>query len=96
MVTGLPKLLYVSTTKTLTVYPNPAKDHLHIATSDVKRGSINYTIINSLGQTMLSGSDVVKNDKMIMDIRQLSPGVHWLQLQDVKGQWYKATFSKVQ
>ena len=65
-----------SETNDITIYPNPAKDVLNIRTKDNQKYS--FTIINSLGQTIL------KTDQKTIDLKNWTPGEYFISFTDSK------------
>lgn len=62
------------------VYPNPAYDQVTVkCTHNVK----SYTVVNYVGQIVLQ--DVVNTDNFSVDIRSLSPGMYFIQLDTEQG-----------
>ena len=70
----------------LSIYPNPANDIIHInASSSLTNES--YSIINTLGQTVLNGK--LENDNTTINVQTLQAGVYFLQIGSKQTQSYK-------
>ena len=82
------------TAASVTVYPNPAKDQLNITTNEMNAGTANYNIVNTVGQSVIKGTQNVNGSKLTVDVQLLAPGMYWLYIQDAKGKIYQAAFSK--
>lgn len=68
------------------IYPNPANDIIQINTSTSLINE-NYYIVNTLGQTVLSGK--LGNDYSTIDFQTLQAGIYFLQLGNKQTQSYK-------
>lgn len=64
------------TTSKFNVYPNPAKNYLIIEGEE----NVYYTIVNTLGQTMVSGKITEENGQI--KISNLSSGVYFIYLKN--------------
>ena len=63
------------------IYPNPTKDILNIALSSSKEGNYTYTVLNQLGQTILSGDLMLANGKPAsINTQEISNGVYFLKI----------------
>jgi hypothetical protein len=70
----------------LSIYPNPTNDFIHInASTSITNES--YSIINTLGQTVLNGK--VENDNTTINVQTLQAGVYFLQIGSKQTQSYK-------
>ncbi|PID88921.1 MAG: hypothetical protein CSB02_00155 [Bacteroidia bacterium] len=59
------------------LYPNPAKDRLHINfATDVSEGDIDISILNMLGQTQIKRSVTSDKQQAIIDLKGLAPGAY--------------------
>ncbi|MES2513335.1 MAG: T9SS type A sorting domain-containing protein [Bacteroidota bacterium] len=67
------------------LYPNPASEVIHVSTSANLSNEL-YTLVNALGQTVLSGK--LEHQNNTIDIQQLTPGFYSLQIGNDK-QAYK-------
>lgn len=76
----------------LTLYPNPAREQIHILMDKQKEGSVVYIVVNKLGQTVLSGNASLDNYKLTLDTHNLSTGMYWLQLRGKDGEKYISGF----
>jgi hypothetical protein len=65
----------------LKVYPNPASRYLTIDTENIQINKINYAILNSLGQNILSGQLEIEKEKTI-DVSNLKSGIYLLNIHD--------------
>lgn len=61
--------------KHLKIYPNPARQWLHI---DKMEHEVRYTLYNLLGETVGAGQLAQGNNKL--DVSHLAPGVYWLKV----------------
>ena len=75
--------------KEILVYPNPAKDILHISWI----GDIQSIRLMSLNGQVLKVDDGPVEDKQI-NIESLAPGVYFLRIES-GGRWYPARFIKL-
>jgi hypothetical protein len=63
------------------IYPNPTTDILNIALSSSKEGNYTYTVLNQLGQTILSGDLMLANGKPAsINTQEISNGVYFLKI----------------
>ena len=63
------------------IYPNPTTDILNIALSSSKEGNYTYTVLNQLGQTILSGDIMLANGKPAsIKTQDISNGVYFLKI----------------
>jgi hypothetical protein len=63
------------------IYPNPTTDILNIALSSSKEGNYTYTVLNQLGQTILSGDLLLANGKPAsINTQEISNGVYFLKI----------------
>jgi hypothetical protein len=63
------------------IYPNPTTDILNIALSSSKEGNYTYTVLNQLGQTILSGDIMLANGKPAsINTQEISNGVYFLKI----------------
>jgi hypothetical protein len=63
------------------IYPNPTTDILNIALSSSKEGNYTYTVLNQLGQTILSGDLMLVNGKPAsIKTQDISNGVYFLKI----------------
>lgn len=69
--------------KKITLYPNPANDHLTISTEDAAEISGSIFILNTAGIVVYSG--VFNNNSADIDISELSSGVYVLRLENKDG-----------
>ncbi|MBO0936596.1 T9SS type A sorting domain-containing protein [Fibrella sp. HMF5335] len=77
-----------STRNSLEVYPNPSHDQLTVTFSTQTAGPITLSLVNTLGQTVSSQSEVnvlAGSQKRILPLRQLAAGAYILRLQTVDG-----------
>lgn len=74
------------TGNTISLYPNPAKDHLFIETSTAT--TLKVTIHNNLGQQI--GTYLSSQNKMSIDIAALQPGVYFLNINGSSKKFVKA------
>ena len=63
----------------ITVFPNPADNIIRVSSPLKLR--LNYSVVNYLGQTILSG--LISNSDYI-DVSALKPGIYYLELKDQK------------
>jgi hypothetical protein len=61
------------------LYPNPVNNYLNISISEIK--VTNFEIINTLGQTIMKGS----NNKQTINVSKLNSGVYIMKLTTVEG-----------
>ena len=64
-------------TNTLSIYPNPANDIIHVNTSTSLTNE-SYSIVNTLGQTILNGK--LENEHSTIDVQTLESGIYFLQI----------------
>ena len=74
------------TNNTFSIFPNPANDILHINTS-TSLTSESYSIVNTLGQTILNGK--IENDNTTINVQTLQSGIYFLQIGSKQTQSYK-------
>lgn len=82
------------TTLQSVVYPNPASSELTVVTTE--RGKMKYTLINALGQTLLTQTnDIDLNNKVKIDVQKIPSGFYYLKLeQNGKNSIHKITIKK--
>lgn len=68
------------------IFPNPANDIIHINASTSLTNE-SYSIINTLGQTVLNGK--LENDRSIINVQTLQSGIYFLQIGSKQAQSYK-------
>lgn len=61
--------------KTLSIFPNPTLDLLYIKDAT---GSIRYTLLNSLGETVMQGN---LEEKEAISLKNLAPGIYIMKMQ---------------
>lgn len=61
---------------TVTLYPNPTRDVLHIETNSIS--SLNYSVINYLGQVVKTGN--IENN--VLNVASLNAGIYILEVND--------------
>ncbi|MBK8368584.1 MAG: T9SS type A sorting domain-containing protein [Bacteroidetes bacterium] len=64
-------------TNTLSIYPNPANEVIHVNTSTSLTNE-SYNIVNTLGQTILNGK--LENEHSTIDVQTLESGIYFLQI----------------
>lgn len=67
------------------VYPNPAKDFTEIYFNESKEESINFKLINALGQSVFSSSMNKQTKTLHVPLYNLSEGVYLMQFETTKG-----------
>ena len=79
----------------LSVYPNPASDHLNIALKAEFKTSVELAIYNTTGQLVRKFSKVNANNtnELRIDISDLTPGVYMLRITD-ENQFISKSFLK--
>jgi hypothetical protein len=79
----------------LSVYPNPASDHLNIALKAEFKTSVEIAIYNTTGQLVRKFSKVNANNtnELRLDISDLTPGVYMLRILD-ENQFISKSFVK--
>lgn len=68
------------------IYPNPSNDIIQFNTS-TNLTNESYSILNTLGQTVLNGK--LENERSKIDVQTLQAGIYFLQLGDKQNQSYK-------
>ncbi len=66
----------------LRLYPNPANYQLTIKTDEKLIGS-NYTVLNIMGQTVLSGK--INSDNTLLEVGSFPSGIYFVQIQSKDG-----------
>lgn len=62
------------------IYPNPSSGKIKVLISNYK-GKVDFTIINSLGQTVIRKNEIISNSQPVLfDIRKKSKGIYWLKV----------------
>lgn len=74
------------TKNSFSIYPNPANDDIHIRTKNSPTNE-SYRLINTFGQTILSGKLANENTKI--DIHNLQAGIYHLQIGDSQIESFK-------
>lgn len=73
------------------IYPNPAQDILIIKTIQQK---LMFSIINYLGQEIVSPTDISQNTSYEISVKDWAGGIYFLEAQDEKGNIYTQIFRK--
>lgn len=65
----------------LKVYPNPAKDLLHVDVTDVMAQPLHYELINTTGKLVKSGEIAAREERSI-SVKSVKAGVYMLRIKD--------------
>lgn len=69
--------------KGISVYPNPASDHLHVLVETDKKRSLEIILVDLLGRKHFDNRYVLKDNRLIdFDIRNLSQGIYILRIKE--------------
>lgn len=80
-ISGIYSVGDIDINNTLNVYPNPAKDHVNLILSIQKKyENTTYSIVNSLGQTVLEGKKSFVSNKLDIDISSIPAGLYFIQI----------------
>ena len=66
-------------TSNFSIYPNPVQDIVTIK-SKTGNGKPNFYIADVVGKSIIKGQ--LKNDAMVVDLSELTPGIYWLHVGD--------------
>jgi hypothetical protein len=73
-------------TANITIYPNPATNEINIAQTGIQQGTHTYiTLINALGQTVLSETLPSMSSTEALSVAGIAPGNYWVVVQDPSG-----------
>lgn len=64
-------------------FPNPVSDRLHLHFAGHYKLPLHYTVLNALGQEVLSGNWPGWEPNLALDMRGLGSGCYWVRLQKV-------------
>lgn len=82
----------------ISLYPNPAVDHLYIATSDYEDGEATYSISNVTGKEVVRGTTRVNAGLTVIQLNQiksLQPGTYIVRLHHERNGGFSKKFMKV-
>jgi hypothetical protein len=76
----------LSLTGTITLFPNPAKSNLNILISQFEDSHLTFSLIGVSGKKVLEYDAAhLNNEKIIMNISGLAPGLYLLHIKDHQG-----------
>jgi len=64
----------------ITIYPNPADDHIQVLFKKPPEGDINYRVLGVCGKEIISGSNTDIEPNLSINTSSLSPGVYIIQV----------------
>jgi hypothetical protein len=73
------------------IYPNPSSDYIMIA---LPEGTDEYSISNSVGQTMLH-RNIKIGGQVLEEVRNYPSGIYFLEIKNKKGAPLRSTFQKL-
>ena len=82
----------------VSVFPNPASNHINIALADFKEGQMQYEIYNSVGQKVHTGVAEVNSNISVISVSEINnfiPGNYTLRVFDGKQRDMTYRFTKV-
>jgi hypothetical protein len=69
--------------KLFSIYPNPSSDNITIQVNPKSNGPVNITVFNSIGQEVISSSQMISG-KQIFNVRELPKGIYHVLVNDAK------------
>jgi hypothetical protein len=77
--------------KSVHIFPNPAVEYVSIRLADVSVKKMKLAVMNILGNTMESETEVVNEHELRIKVKDLPAGYYFLALKDEDSQ-YRGTF----
>jgi hypothetical protein len=77
--------------KSVHIFPNPAVEYVSIRLADVSVTKMKLAVMNILGTTMESETEVIDEHELRVKVKDLPAGYYFLALKDEKTQ-YRGTF----
>jgi len=71
--------LMAGNTKGVTIYPNPANDHIIISSAHKANGKNEFTLSNSMGQRILKMDNLTENT-FLLDVSGLQKGIYFIEV----------------
>ncbi len=80
------------------ISPNPVRNILSVSLSETSANGINYTILSNDGRVVLTGKNLMLNEKksIEIDVNNLIPGIYILSINNSDSEIFKTRFVKVE
>lgn len=73
---------------TITMYPNPATDHIQLSWKEGINKTVNVDIRNAAGQLMQQQAFTWKQETESISLKNMTPGIYWISVRDQQGVIY--------
>jgi hypothetical protein len=74
-------------TKSITIYPNPATDFVHIKLATLKANQVKITLYNILGNEVSAETEVVDDHEVRIRVKEFSTGYYLIAVRDEQTQF---------